>query len=361
MVDLVVTHRIRDAIVIFQSFYTKYSPESIENEWNLAQVKWEFPSERGVTRMSEREGKPHQSQSLSEKNSSTQTQKESTDADVSLSPKDKLLRLSPEAPSISHVDLINLSKALQKKIKGKLRLKPQNGVFEGSKSTRTHEYGPFNLPYLLHGTSVYCPPPPEKKKKTREFMRILETQKRLLEEADYQQLLVDKSAPEITTKGLNDHLVQKDDIAAPTINQQTKELKHQITTIFNIALSVVSVSYAIWYWTKSSAAMGVSARALLAIWGGLLILVAEVVVYGRYIRKTTEARVTERKKRETKQIVSTSEFRAGKETVEFQTEIPEDECLDTVDFIKGNHLNTVLGATGVETKTEPVKRNRPVF
>ncbi|VBB89835.1 Conserved hypothetical protein [Yarrowia lipolytica] len=360
MVDLVVTHRIRDAIVIFQSFYTKYSPESVEKEWNLAQVAWEFPSQRGVIRQTE-EKMPvgGGNEKLGDKDESHPGGlKESPHYSPLLS---KLLQLSPESPSISHVDLINLSKALQKKIRGKLRLKPRNGVFEGSRATRTHEYGPFNLPYLLHGTSVYCPPPPEKKKKTREFLRILETQKRLLEEADYQQLLVDKSAPEITTRGLNDHLVHSTDLTAPSVSQQTKELKHQITTIFNIALSVVSVSYAIWYWTKSSAGMGVSARALLAIWGGLLILVAEVVVYGRYVRKTTEARVTERKKKESKQIVSTSEFRAGKATIEFQTEIPEDECLDTVDFTKGNHLNTVLGATGVQTQTQAVNRNKPIF
>ncbi|KAG5367329.1 Vacuolar ATPase assembly integral membrane protein [Yarrowia sp. C11] len=361
MVDLVVTHRIRDAIVIFQSFYTKYDRASALQEWNLAHVAWEFPSERcGLRRESKESIEKEETKSKGTQTPSEGAQKESSPP-TALTPTQKLLKLSPESPSISHVDLINLSKALQKKIKGKLRLKPQNGVFEGSKATRTHEYGPFNLPYLLHGTSVYSPPPPEKKKKTREFMRILETQKRLLEEADYQQLLVDKSAPEITTRGLNDHLVHAEDVSAPSISQQTKQLKHQMTTIFNIGLSVVSVSYAIWYWTKSSAGMGVSARALLAIWGGLLILVAEVVVYGRYVRKTTEARVTERKKKETKQIVSTSEFRAGKETLEFQTEIPEDECLDTVDFTKGNPLNTVLGATGVDTKTEAVKRNRPVF
>lgn len=367
MVDLVLTHRIRDALVIFQSFYTRYDAASVEREWNLSQVQWELPSERCKAYNLRNEKSEKSTQNgigASEKDESKSRDTEKSDesnATPRLSPTQKLLELSPDSPSITHVDLINLSKALQKKIKGKLRLKPQNGVFEGSKATKTHEYGPFNLPYLLYGTSVYCPPPAAKKKKTREFQRILETQKRLLEEADYQQLLVDKSAPNITTQGLNDHLVVKDDIRAPTISQQTKELKHQITTIFNIGLSVVSVSYAIWYWTKSSAGMGVSARALLAIWGGLLILVAEVVVYGRYLRKTTEARVTERRKKETKQVMSTSEFRAGQETIEFQTEIPQEECLDQVDFTKGNPLNTVLGATGVGAKSEAKRRNRPVF
>ncbi|KAG5358451.1 Vacuolar ATPase assembly integral membrane protein [Yarrowia sp. B02] len=376
MVELVVTHRIRDALVIFQAYHAKFSAETVEQEWNLAQVAWEFPSERGIelagvnirdkdgNRTSDKQNSQNRTgDSLDKQNSQNRTDEklEEDEKENQMTPKERLLQINPNSPSISHVDLINLSKALQRKIKGKLRLKPKNGVFEGSHATRTHEYGPFNLPYLLYGTSVYLPPPPEKKKKTREFLRILETQKRLLEEADYQQLLVDKSAPEITSPGLNDHLIHEEDITLPSISQQTKQLKHQITTIFNIALSVVSVSYAIWYWTKSSAGMSVSARALLSIWGGLVILVAEVVVYGRYVRKTTEARVTERKKRETKQIVSTTEFRAGQEMLEFQTEIPEDECLDDVDFTKGNPLNTVLGATAVENKTEAVRRNRPVF
>lgn len=356
MVDLVITHRIRDAILIFQSFYPEYprtrKPDISPHEWNLAKVAWELPSERSLF-------------NAKDKDPTVESEADESAAFENVPPAlAKLLKLDPTALSISHIDLINLSKALQQKIKGKLRLRPQNGVFEGSHATKTHIYGPFNLPYLLHGTSVYCPPPENApKKKTREFLQILERQKRLLEEADYQQLLVDKSAPEMTTVGLNDHQLVADDIAAPSISQQTKEVKHQITTIFNIALSVASVSYAIWYWTKSSAGLGVSARALLSIWGGLLILVAEVVVYGRYVQKVTTARVTERRKKETKHIVSTTEFRPGMEALEFQTEIDEDDCLDTVDFKKGNPLNTVLGSTASTAgQTEPKKRpNRPVF
>lgn len=84
-----------------------------------------------------------------------------------------------------------------------------------------------------------------------------------------------------------------------------KEVRSHITTIFNIFISVVSVVYAVWYWTSSSVRMKDSYRVLLCLFAGILILVAEVVVYLGYLNKIEDARVRERSKKEVKKVIQT--------------------------------------------------------
>ncbi|OBA19099.1 hypothetical protein METBIDRAFT_80041 [Metschnikowia bicuspidata var. bicuspidata NRRL YB-4993] len=85
--------------------------------------------------------------------------------------------------------------------------------------------------------------------------------------------------------------------------RQHKETKTHITTMFNILISVASVVYAIWYWTDSSWGIRDSYRVLLCIFFGILILVAEVVVYMGYLRRIEEAKIKERNKKELKKVV----------------------------------------------------------
>lgn len=60
-----------------------------------------------------------------------------------------------------------------------------------------------------------------------------------------------------------------------------KEIKEQLTTIFNIFLTVVSCIVACWYWTPF---MNISYRLILCIFVGLLVLIADVVVYNSFQR-----------------------------------------------------------------------------
>lgn len=85
--------------------------------------------------------------------------------------------------------------------------------------------------------------------------------------------------------------------------QMHKEVKSQITTIFNIAISVGSVVYAIWYWTESSMRLKDSYRVLMCIFFGLLVLVAEVVVYLGYLNKIEVARAKESQQKEVKKFI----------------------------------------------------------
>ena len=64
----------------------------------------------------------------------------------------------------------------------------------------------------------------------------------------------------------------------------------------------MSVAYAIWYWTETSWGLPLSYRVLLSVFFGILVLVAEVVVYMGYLNKIEDARTRERKKKEVKKL-----------------------------------------------------------
>ncbi|KAG0676326.1 Vacuolar ATPase assembly integral membrane protein [Pichia californica] len=89
-----------------------------------------------------------------------------------------------------------------------------------------------------------------------------------------------------------------------------KEIKHQLTTIVNIMITVLSVGYAVWYWSGSSMGLSESSngngiRILMSLVASLLVLVAEVVVFGGYLRKVEEARDKEKKVVENRKVVET--------------------------------------------------------
>ncbi|KAK6197317.1 endoplasmic reticulum-based factor for assembly of V-ATPase-domain-containing protein [Scheffersomyces amazonensis] len=157
-----------------------------------------------------------------------------------------------------------------------------------------------NLLQLLSKTSLYIPnknPVEENIIKTPEFIKSMELLRLKAKEEEYQRLV--NPSPEYSTLYEQD-LSNKEYISPARAH---KELKSQLTTIVNIFVSVASVVYAIWYWTKSSWNLPDSYRVLLCIFFGLLILVAEVVVYMGYLNKIEEARIRERKKPEVKKII----------------------------------------------------------
>lgn len=71
-----------------------------------------------------------------------------------------------------------------------------------------------------------------------------------------------------------------------------KEIKEQLTTIVNIFLTVISCIVACWYWTPF---MNISYRLILCIFVGLLVLIADVVVYNSFQRniKTSKSKKQE--------------------------------------------------------------------
>lgn len=152
---------------------------------------------------------------------------------------------------------------------------------------------------LIRQTKLYIPPYKSyKQPKTAEFIKTMEKLRLEAKEQEYRRLI--NPTPQYST--LYDKKLEDYDLT-PTPQQALKELKNQLSTIINVFISVGSVSYAIWYWTETSWGLPVSYRVLLSVFFGLLVLVAEVVVYMGYINKIEEARDKERKKKEVKKVV----------------------------------------------------------
>lgn len=177
----------------------------------------------------------------------------------------------------------------------------------------------LSLPYVTHGNLVsfykMCSPTStlleliqmtkisipvhkeEPRAKSKEFIESMNQLRLKAKEDEYQKLVS-------RTTNVNQMLYEPSpDDEQLTPAQMHKEVRSHITTIFNIFISVASVVYAIWYWTGSSMRIQDSYRILLCIFFGLLILVAEVVVYMGYLNKIEEAKIAELKKKEIKKLV----------------------------------------------------------
>lgn len=121
------------------------------------------------------------------------------------------------------------------------------------------------------------------------FKKSLEFLKYQQQELEYQGM--------VKRNGPASSLMEEDELTPSQINKQIKE---QVTTVFNVLVSVVSVVVAIWYWTGTSTRFPVHVRLLLCLFFGILVLVADVVVYNSYLKKLEEAKVKERTKVEKK-------------------------------------------------------------
>lgn len=79
-------------------------------------------------------------------------------------------------------------------------------------------------------------------------------------------------------------------IQIPEENQYTNQMLHKevneiYTTILNILITVVSSVVACWYWTPF---MDINVRVLLCLFMGILVLIADVVVYNSFRRYTSK-------------------------------------------------------------------------
>lgn len=136
--------------------------------------------------------------------------------------------------------------------------------------------------------------------KSKQFLKSMEVLRLRAKEEEYQRLV--RPSPHQTL------YEEKFDAEHLSPAQAAKEVKSHITTIFNILISVASVVYAIWYWTSTSWAIRDSYRVLLCLFFGLLVLIAEVVVYMGYLNKIEDAKIRERNKKEVKKVIRTVTF-----------------------------------------------------
>lgn len=128
---------------------------------------------------------------------------------------------------------------------------------------------------------------------SEDFKKKLEFLKYQEQELEYQSMV--KRSKSVFS-------LQEDDELTPS--QINKQIKEQVTTVFNVLVSVISVVVAIWYWTGSSTNFPIHVRLLLCLFFGILVLVADVVVYNSYLKKLEEAKVKEKTKVEKKKVLS---------------------------------------------------------
>lgn len=105
------------------------------------------------------------------------------------------------------------------------------------------------------------------------------------------------------------------DTQNPNAAQQDDELEFadvdkQMALILNVLLSIVACAAAIWIAAKW---WSTPARLALSMSGGMLVGVAEVVVYSGYIRRLGEAKGKEKALKEVKEIVNTWTVGAGQD------------------------------------------------
>lgn len=169
---------------------------------------------------------------------------------------------------VSHLSLVNLSQLL-------LKAFPKSG-------------SEYHMNSLLQGTCVFFPPAPPKPKPSKEY---LESKARLLreqEQREYDRLLQKTNQVELDNKS-------EDDLS-PSL-------------VFNILLSVLLCGFAGFWATRHWSNTGL--RVLLSIVAGLVVGVAEVVVYASYLRKARDARAKEVKKKEFKVFVREEPQKSG--------------------------------------------------
>jgi hypothetical protein len=178
-------------------------------------------------------------------------------------------RVTDETVSVTHKRLIHISKVLCE-----------------------HGHNEYVLSELVKGTGVYFAPKPAPVAKSKQFLEQMERLRREQQEKEYQEMVGSSSW-------------SPTDTSTPSFAQESKELNEQISTIFNIIISVASVAAALWYWSPG---YSLPARTLISVFGALVILVAEVVIYLRYKGRVDTARQIEQHKREKKSVVSHFEF-----------------------------------------------------
>lgn len=204
------------------------------------------------------------------------TQFELTEALLALIEKSNLgekeIKRIKYSSSVSHLDLVDFYR----------RCKPCSSLLELIRTTRM----------VIPNKNIKN----ESLPKTKEFLESMELLKLKAKEEEYKRLVG-------TNQSINALFTQEPDEKPYNPAREIKETKSHITTIFNILVSVLSVVYAIWYWTDTSWKIKDSYRVLLCLFFGLLILVAEVVVYIGYLNKIEDARSREQNKKEIKRVI----------------------------------------------------------
>ncbi|MCJ1471382.1 hypothetical protein MMC13_000021 [Lambiella insularis] len=208
---------------------------------------------------------------------------------------------SLEAPTvgkpISHTQLLAISKCLKE------------AEAESSKVFAKNMPAPiYHLDNLLRGSRVYVEPPKPKAEPTPEYKALMARLRKDEEARSYERminppLLVETfsrrfppSAPSQLFQGdLQPSSVEDEEITYADVNRQ-------VALIFNILISIVACSAAIW---MAASHWSTPKRLGISMGGSGVVGIAEVVVYAGYLRRLKEAKAKGKKEIETKEIMET--------------------------------------------------------
>lgn len=185
---------------------------------------------------------------------------------------------------ISHVQIIALSRQLK-----------------AINSTQYH------LDTLLRGSYIYVAPPPPKPEPTSEYKALMARLRRDAEAREYNHLISPAPPSEKYSKNLpanspafafasTEAYIE----ASPDDEATYADVNRQVTLIFNVLISIIACSAALWMVSKW---WSTPARLALSMGGSIVVAVAEVGVYFGYIRKVKEAVKAEREVKEVKEVV----------------------------------------------------------
>lgn len=229
---------------------------------------------------------------------------------------------------ISHAQLIDLSKLL----------KSQSPGLDHNHDSENDDI-PTTLASLLQNTTIYIPPPPAPPAKSAEYKALMARLRAEEEAKSYERMLHSPptretfaqrfpSAPAAFSLGATAAPASEDD------ELTYEEVHRQIILIINILISIVCVAVFVWvaarHWT-------VGKRLGMSMGGAFAIAVAEVAVYAGYVRKVKEAKRTERRKPEIKEIVRSWIIDKGQETEGSNSATGKEKDGDGVRFRKGKH------------------------
>ncbi|KAF2799939.1 hypothetical protein K505DRAFT_293844 [Melanomma pulvis-pyrius CBS 109.77] len=230
---------------------------------------------------------------------------------------------------ISHSQLIDLSKLLKNQKNHATHVNTE----ENEKDTFA-----YHLDSLLRGSTIYIPPPPARKEPTSEYKALMARLRREEEARSYERMLSPAPAPETFSQRFPaSPLAYTNSSAADFADDEVsyEEVHRQIILIINVLVSIIACSVFIWvaarHWSPAK-------RLGLSMGGSGAIAIAEVVVYSGYVRRVKEARATEKKKPEIKEIIESwvIDGASGNKSVSLSTG-SKDKADDSFRYRKGKH------------------------
>ncbi|TGZ83899.1 hypothetical protein EX30DRAFT_338496 [Ascodesmis nigricans] len=140
-------------------------------------------------------------------------------------------------------------------------------------STPSLSTNQYSFASLLVGTQIYHPPPPPPPPKSPEYVALMERLRREVEDREY-------------------HTITATDTQNDEEDMTWKEVKSQVTTIFNVLLSTLATAGAVW---KVAEGWNVPERLAMAMVTAIVVCVAEVVLFWGFVRRVDQGSVGRKK------------------------------------------------------------------